>query len=210
MVARVVAALCYGERLAGRRAAEAASLAPDAHGRQHQETVAAKERKSADLLEARLAEIGSPDQQDAFRPFFDLFFERTQPSDWLEAQTFHYVGDAMVRDFAEVLVPALDPISAELVRGALSDRDAQEAFALDELTRRMEEEPATHERVAAYARRVIGEALTQTRKALTATDALNELLGGPEQEKRLLLEVLERHRVRLDRLGIESVDDPRD
>ena len=206
----MIAALCYGERVAGRRAAEAASLAPDARGRQHQEQVAAKERHSADLLEFRLAEIGSPGLQDAFRPFFDAFFDRTQPRDWIEAVTFHYVGDAMVRDFAEVLVPTLDPISAELVRSALSDRDAQEAFALDELTRHMEEEPASRTRIAAYARKVIGEALTQTRKALNETDALSELLGGLEQEKRLLLEVLERHRVRLDRLGIEAVDDPAD
>jgi hypothetical protein len=209
-IARVVAALCYGERVAGFRAAEAAALAPDARGRQHQEQVAAKERHSAELLEYRLAEIGSPDQQDAFRPFFDAFFERTIPEDWVEAQTFHYVGDAMVRDFAEVLVPTLDPISAELVRSALSDRDGQEAFALDELTRRMEEEPAARERVAAYARRIIGEALTQTRRALDETDALGQLLGGADQEKRMLLEVLERHRVRLDRLGIESVDEPQE
>ena len=210
VVARVIAALCYGERVAGRRAAEAAALAPDARGRQHQEQVAAKERHSADLLEFRLAEIGSPGLQDDFRPFFDAFFERTEPRDWIEAVTFDYVGDAMVRDFGEVLVPTLDPISAELVRGALSDRDAQEAFALDELTRHMEEEPASRQRIAAYARRVIGEALTQTRKALNETDALSELLGGSEQEKRLLLEVLERHRVRLDRLGIEPVDEPQD
>jgi hypothetical protein len=206
----MIAALCYGERVAGRRAAEAAALAPDARGRQHQEQVAAKERHSADLLEFRLAEIGSPGLQDAFRPFFDAFFDRTKPDDWIEAVTFHYVGDAMVRDFAEVLVPTLDPISAELVRSALSDRDAQEAFALDELTRHMEEQPASRQRIAAYARRVIGEALTQTRRALNETDALSELLGGAEPEKRLLLEVLERHRVRLDRLGIEPVDEPQE
>ncbi len=204
----MIAALCYGERVAGRRAAEAAALAPDARGRQHQEQVAARERHSADLLEFRLAEIGSPGLQDAFRPFFDAFFDRTEPQDWVEAVTFHYVGDAMVRDFAEVLVPTLDPISAELVRSALSDRDAQEAFALDELTRYMEEEPASRQRIAAYARRIIGEALTQTRRALDETDALSVLLGGAEEEKRMLLEVLERHRVRLDRLGIEPVDEP--
>jgi hypothetical protein len=207
-MARVIAALCYGERVAGRRAAEAAALAPDKRGRKHQEEVAAKERHSADLLEYRLAEIGTPELQDAFRPFFDAFFERTEPKGWIEAQTFHYVGDAMVRDFAEVVVPVLDPISAELVRSALSDRDAQEAFALDELKRRMEEDPGLHDRVTSYARRVIGEAVTQTRRALDATGALTTLLGGPEGEKRMFLEILERHRVRLDRLGIDPVDEP--
>ena len=209
-MARVVAALCYGERLAGRRAAEAAALAPDARGRSQQEQVGAKERHSADLLEYRLAEIGTPDLMDAFRPFFDAFFERTEPEGWIEVQTFHYVGDAMVRDFAEIVVPHLDPITAELVRSALSDRDAQEAFALDELTRGMKEDPEIHKRVTTYARRVIGEALTQTRRALDATGALTSLLGGPDGEKRMFLEILERHRVRLDRLGIDSLDDPQD
>ena len=207
-MAQVVAALSYGERLASRRAGQAAGLAPDARGRNHQQDVEARERRYADLLEYRLGELGSPEMVDAFRPYFDAFFDRTDPTDWLEAQAFHYVGDAMVRDFGEVLVPTLDPVSAELVRSALSDRDAQEAFALDELTRGTADDPAARERVAVYSRKVIGEALTHTRRALTDTGALSELVGGAEGEKRMLLEILERHRERFDRLGIEPVDEP--
>src|SRR3989442_6341508 len=33
-------------------------------------------------------------------PYTTLF----RSSDWIEAQTFHYVGDALVSDFADVLV----------------------------------------------------------------------------------------------------------
>jgi hypothetical protein len=209
-VARVLAALAYGERLASERAAKVAILAPDARGRQHQETVAARESENAALLEFRLSEIGSAVMALAFKPFFDAFFAGTEPSDWLEAQAFHYVGDAMVADFADVLMPAVDPVSAVLLRRALADREDEEAFALDELTRGIEADPSARDRVAAYSRRVIGEALTQTRKALNETGALSELLGGPEVEKRLLLEILERHRRRLDRLGIEPVEDPLD
>jgi hypothetical protein len=62
------------------------------------------------------------------------------------------------------------------------------------------------ERVAAYARRIIGEALTQTRRAVTENDTIGRLLGGAEEQKRLFLDLLERHRERLDRLGIELVD----
>jgi hypothetical protein len=206
-VAELLAALSYGERLAGHRAQESAALAPDARGRQHQGHVARRETGNADLLEARLAELGSLEMQAASSPFFDAFFEHTVPEDWLEAQAFHYVGDAMVRDFAEVLVPALDPVSAHLVRSALSDRDEQEAFALDELTRGLRDDPAAVDRLGVYARRVIGEALTQTRRALDETRALRDLLGGEEGEKRLLLDLLERHRRRLDRVGIEPVEE---
>ena len=209
-VARVLAALAYGERLATERAAKATTLATDGRGRQHQEAVASRERESTALLEYRLEEIGSADMIDAFKPFFDAFFEKTEPADWMEAQAFHYVGDAMVADFADVLVAVVDPVSAILLRRTLAERDAEEVFALDELKRGMEADPSARDRVAAYSRRVVGEALTQTRKALTETGALSELFGGPEGEKRVLLDILDRHRIRLDRLGIEPVDEPLD
>jgi tRNA-(MS[2]IO[6]A)-hydroxylase (MiaE)-like len=205
-VAEILAALSYGERLAERRAADGAGLAPDARGRQHQADVAVREGRAADLLEARLAELGSVDMQQVFAPFFDAFFEHTRPSDWIELQTFHYVGDALVDDFAEALVPVLDPVSAEVVRRTISSRDEQEAFALDELTRTLERDPGVAEQVAEYSRRVIGEAMTQTARALSETAALRELLGGDEVEKRALLDLLDGHRRRLDRLGIEPVD----
>lgn len=205
-LAELLAALAYGEKLARQRAEKAVRMAPHEGARKHQEHVATREAQNEELIEARVNEIGSLDLGDPVRPFFDAFFERTEPSDWLEAQAFHYVGDAMVRDFAEVLTPQLDPVSAEVIRRTLVDRDEQEAFALDELTRGIEEDPSTRDRVASYARRVIGEALTQTSKALNESNAIRVLLGGPDGEKRVLLDLLERHRVRFDRLGIEPVE----
>ena len=207
-VAEVLGAFSVGERLAHRRAQEAVAMAPDERTRKAQLHVAEREAQNAALVGARVREIGSPELEEAFRPFFEAFFERTEPADWLEAQAFHYVGDALVRDLADALSPRLDAVSAEVVRRALSDRDEQESFALDEISRRLEEDPGAAERLAAYSRRVIGEALTQTRRALDDTDALRSLLGGEEGEKRLLLDLLQRHRVRLDRMGVESIDEP--
>jgi hypothetical protein len=54
---------------------------------------------------------------------------------------------------------------------------------------------------------VIGEALTQTRRALDESEALRTILGDEEGEKRLLLDMLDRHRARLDRLGIEPLEE---
>jgi hypothetical protein len=205
-VAQILAALSHGERLARRRAEENVALAPDSRTRKQQEHVAERERENANLLEARLSEIGSKELEEDFRPFLEAFFEHTNPTDWLEAQTWHYVGDALVRDFADTLIPVLDRISAEVIRRALAERDEQESFALDEITRLVDEEPVAAERVAAFARRIIGEALTQTRRALNETGVLRTLLGSDEVEKRVLLNLLQRHRERLDRLGIELVD----
>lgn len=206
VVAEVLAALAYGEKLGAARAAAAIALASDPRSRGEQQHVATRERENHDLIHARLAEIGEEDLMDRFKPYFDAFFDHTEPSDWIEAQTFHYVGDALVSDFADVLVPLMDRVSGEVVRRALGDREGQEGFALDELTRALGDDPSNAERIREYSQRIVGEAFTQTGRALEATEGMRALLGGDEAGKRLVLSLLERHRMRLDRLGIEPVD----
>src|SRR5215210_163468 len=181
-------------------------FAPDRRRVGAQRDVADREERNCRLIEARLVEVGSAELTRRFVPFFDAFFAGTEPSDWVEAQAFHYVGDALVSDFADVLVEVLDPVSAEIIRVTLGDREWQESFALEELVRAMQEDPTVAERIAAYSRRIAGEALTQTRRALQQATRLRALLGGEEGEKRMVLALLERHRARLDRLGIERVE----
>ena len=205
-VADLLAALSVGERLAHERAQNTVALAPDDGRRKQQQHVASREAENASLMLARARELGSEEGFHKFEPFFREFFEHTVPGDWLEAQTFQYVGDSLVKDLTDALAPVLDPVSAEVVRRTLAERDEQDAFALDEITGGIEVDPAAADRIATYARRVIGEALTQTRRALDQTDAVRVLLDGEEGEKRLLLDMLERHRRRLDRLGIEPVE----
>jgi hypothetical protein len=206
VVAEVLAALSYGEQRGARRAGESIALAPDGRSRTEQRAVADRERTNWELIEARFHELGDASLTELFRPYFDAFFEHTEPKDWVEAQTFHYVGDALVSDFADSLVPLLDRVSAEVVRRALGDREAQETFALDELTRAMEADPSVAERIRRYAQIIVGEAFTQTSRALDATQGLRTLLGGEEAGKRFILSLLDRHRQRLDRLGIEPVE----
>lgn len=205
-VAEFLAALTYGERLAQERAGRTVAFAPDPAAEKEQRHVARQEGERLALLEARLHEMDGGGLEERFAPFFDAFFESTVPSDWIESQTFHYVGDALVSDLAEALLPSLDPVTAEVVRRALGERDEQDAFALDQVTTALRDAPGDVERIAAYARRVAGEALTQTRRALDASEAVSSLLGDPEEQKRTLLDLLDRHRRRLDRLGIEPVE----
>jgi hypothetical protein len=205
-VARLLAALTYGERAAADRARDNVRFAPNGRAVEEQRRVAEREEDNCSLMEARLVEIGSLEDAERFKPFFDAFFERTDPTDWLEAQTWHYVGDALVSDFAEVLIAVLDPVTAQIIRRTLGERQDQEAFALDELGRSMAEDPAATERIAAFARKIAGEALTQTSQALTQTQVLFDLLGGQGAEKEMVLKLLEGHRARLDRLGVEPLD----
>jgi hypothetical protein len=206
VVAEVLAALAYGERLGSERTQGSVALAPDARAREQQQHIADLERQNWELVEARVHELGGEQLMELVRPYFDLFFAHTEPSDWLEAQTFHYVGDALVSDFADVLIPLVDRVSGLIIRRALGDREDQETFALDELTRILSEDPTQGERVRDFARRIVGEALTQTSRALDATEGLRSLLGGTDAGKRFVLSLLDRHRQRLDRLGIEPVE----
>ncbi|CAN5353594.1 ferritin-like domain-containing protein [soil metagenome] len=206
-VALVLGALAYGERCGAERSSEAVRLAPDNRSRLVQQQVADREWRNCALIEARLHELGGEGETDRFRPFFDAFFQRTRPGNWVEAQTFHYVGDALVSDFADVLVPRVDPVSAEIVRRTLGDREDLETFALDELTRTLSDDPGASEAIRRYSERIIGEAFTQTGRALEAVEGLRSLLEGGPGTTRLVVELLERHRVRLDRLGIEPVEE---
>src|SRR5207302_4827086 len=169
------------------RSQQSVGLAPDGRSKTEQQAVASRERRNWELIEARFRELGDDTQTDLFRPYFDAFFEHTEPSDWVEAQTFHYIGDALVSDFTDALVPLLDPVSAEVVRRALGDREAQETFALDELHRVMEDDPAARERIRKYAQRIVGEGFTQTGRALEVAEGLRSLLGGEEGGKRFVL-----------------------
>lgn len=207
VVAEVLAALAYGERCGAERARRNVELAPDPRARTEQDHVARREEQNWELMQARLQELGEADLMERFRPFFDGFFEHTEPADWVEAQTFHYVGDALVSDFAEVLAPLMDRVSAEVVRSALGDRTEQETFALDELTRAMREDPSAAERIREYAQRIVGEGFTQTSRALERTHGMRTLLGGADAGKRLVLLLLDHHRQRIDRLGIEPVEE---
>ena len=204
--ALLLGALTCGERLGAKRARDIVHLAPDERARQEQGRVAEREDANAALVAARLAEVGSSDLAGRVTPYYEAFYSRTEPADWVEAQTFHYVGDALVAEFAEELAAKVDPVSAEVIANALGHREDLEGFALDELSRAMEQDPSAQERIAHYARRISGEALTQTRRALNDAPALLELLGGAAGEKKLLLQLLEGHRLRLDRLGIDLMD----
>lgn len=206
-VGEVLAALTYGQRLARRRSAEAVALAPDPIARGAQGHAAEREAESLALLEARLEELGSADLEERFHPFFDAFFDRTVPEDWGEAQAFHYVGDALVTEFAEALMASMDLVSAEVVRRALCERDEHAAFALDQIKAVLDDDPAAADRVAAYIRRVAGEALTQTRRALDSSQTLQEVVGDEEEQKRLILDMLGKHRRRLDRLGLDPIEE---
>src|SRR5256885_13092286 len=89
VVAEVLAAIAYGERLGAKRAQDAVRLAPDARSASLQQHIADRDRQNSDLVAARLGEVRREAMIDRYQTYFDAFFEHTQPRDWSAAHTFH-------------------------------------------------------------------------------------------------------------------------
>ena len=120
------------------------------------------------------------DPQEAMAPFvpvLDAYHERTTPNDWLEGLVKAYVGDGIARDFYREVSAFLDPGTHELVTTVLTDEGHAE-FVLREVRHAIEMDPRVSGRLALYARRLVGEALSQAQRVAADRDGLTALLVG--------------------------------
>ena len=209
-VAEVIGAVCYALLRSFQIAARGATSAPSVALADRQAAFAADELQRYRIMTERLAELtDQPDEIiEVFRKPIDAFYESASGQGWIETQVFHFVGNTVTNDFAEIISTHVDPETAASMERALTGRTAQEAFALGEITAHVE---ATGEdgqaRVRSYAGAMVGNAINAFREAIEASDALEVVLDGPEGVKALILELLGRHRERLERLGIDELDD---
>lgn len=173
--------LAYGELTAFDRLAEDAHLAPTLAGRAALATMAAAEIGHYRLLTDHLTALGV-DPERAMAPFvapFDAFHESTRPSSWLEGLVKVFVGDGMAADFyrevAGFLTDPADEASRDLVRTVLADTGHAE-FAVREIRAGIQADPAIGGRLALWARRLVGEALTQSQRVIAERDRLAALI----------------------------------
>src|SRR5918994_458286 len=160
-VVDLLGGLAYGELTAFDRIAEDARLAPTLSGRAALAGMAAAEIGHFERLRERLTELGV-DPEEAMRPFvavFDRFHELTAPSTWLEGLIKAYVGDAIAADFYREVAEFLDPETRALVLDVLADTGHAD-FALREVRAAIDADPALRDRLALWARRLVGEALS--------------------------------------------------
>lgn len=208
-VAEVLGAIAYALLRVFQVAAHVTRTAPTLALRERQAEFAVEEYRRYRVIRRRLdAVVPVPGEAIArFRGPLDAFYDSAPSDAWLDAQVFHFIGDAITTDFAELLAVNLDDDSAGSVREALTGRSAHEAFALDQIRQAMVARPAeTAERAGSVTARVVGEALNRLREAVLDSDALATVLGGEGAVKDLVLEILARHRERLERLGLDRVD----
>lgn len=207
--AELIGTLCYGLLRSFAAAARGTATAPDISLAEWQAGFAVDEFERYRVLRARLDEITEEPERAmaALRGPLDSFYEAAIAGDWLETHVFHFVGDTITTDFADILAPCLTGPTAEAVTRSLTGRTAQEAFALEQIASALEAEGGDAQaRIQRYAGTMIGQALNRLRDALLSSNAL-EIVLGEGGVKPLVLELLARHRERLERLGLDSLDD---
>lgn len=171
--------LAYGELMASQRLAADAALAPTINDQVQLSTMAAAEFRHFTRLRDRLAELGA-DPAQAMQPFrapLERFHEMTAPSDWLEGLVKAYVGDAIGIDFYREIAASLDPTTQALVLEVCEDL-GQSAFVVEHVRAAIAADPRVEGRLALWARRLVGEALSQAQHVAAEREALTSLLIG--------------------------------
>ncbi|MEV1331291.1 ferritin-like fold-containing protein [Micromonospora costi] len=199
-VADLLGLVALGELLAFERMAGDARLAPDLRRRAALGEMAAAEIANYRRLAARLATLGVP-PEEAMRPYVEAlqaYHDSTEPRDWAEAVTKAYVGDAITDDFLREIAGALGEPDRQLVLDVLHESRYAE-FAAAEIRLAIEAEPRVAHRLSMWARRLVGEALSQAgrvaaadRGALTALIAQGERVDVQALFRRLIAAHTER------------------
>ncbi|MFJ6166229.1 ferritin-like fold-containing protein [Micromonospora orduensis] len=177
-VADLLGLVAFGELLAFERMAGDARLAPDLRRRATLNEMAAAEISNYRRLAGRLTELGVP-PADAMAPYvapLQAYHDSTEPRDWAEVVTKAYVGDAITDDFLREIADTLDEPDRGLVLDVLHDSGYAE-FAAAEIRTAVAADPRVAGRLSMWARRLVGEALSQAGRVAAERAALTALIG---------------------------------
>ncbi|GGS65099.1 hypothetical protein GCM10010156_25030 [Planobispora rosea] len=205
-VADLLGVLAYAELTAFLQLAEdAARHAPTLNDRAALGDLAATEYTHFRLLRDRLAALGV-DPEEAMAPFvkpLDDWHEQTRPGDWLEALVKAYVGTGIALDFYREAAAHVDEETRQLVEEVLADEGRSE-FAVERVGAALKEDPKLSGRLALWARRMVGEALSQGQHVAAARPELATLLVNTAGEDitRMFTRLTEAHGKRMEALGL--------
>ena len=205
----LLGALAYGELSAFDRLADDARMAPALDGRAQMSAMAAAEFADYARLAERLLSLGV-EPAVAMEPFvaaLETYHSLTTPSTWLESVVKAYVGDGMAADFYREVAEFVDGETRSLIHAVLSDGGRAE-FALREVHAAIATDPRVRGRLALWARRLVGEAISQTQHVLADRDSLVDLLVGGNGELASVAGMIERitvrHDERMTKLGLSG------
>ena len=165
-----------------RLAEDAATLAPSLTDRAELGGLAAAEYAHFRLLRDRLEWLGA-DPEEAMAPFvasLDDWHAQTPPGDWLEALVKAYVGTGIAADFYREAARHVDPETRKLVHEVLAE-EVRSEFVVDRVRSALAGNPRLAGRLALWARRMVGEALSQGHRVAAVRPHLALLLvsGAP-------------------------------
>lgn len=211
-VVDLLGALAYGELAAFERLAEDAKLAPTLADKAELAKMASAEFHHFERLRDRLTEIGEEPTaaMDPFVAALDGFHRQTAPSDWLEGLVKAYVGDSIASDFYREVAARLDSDTRELVLAVLDDT-GHAGFAVEKVRAAIDADPRVGGRLALWARRLMGEALSQSQRVVADRDALSTMLVGGVADGfdlaevgRMFSRITEAHTKRMAALGLAA------
>jgi 1,2-phenylacetyl-CoA epoxidase catalytic subunit len=211
-VVDLLGALAYGELTAFERMATDSRMAPTVSDKAALARMAAAEFAHFELIDRHLSDRLGIDPGAAMAPFvmvIDEFHDLTQPNDWLEGLIKAYVGDGLAADFYREVAEFLDEETRALVVSVQEDTGHAE-FVVERVRAAVGHDPAQSGRLALWARRLVGEALTQAQKVAATRDALIDLLGGVAGTRglaevtRMFGRLTERHAERMTALGLSE------
>src|SRR5439155_15659998 len=156
-----------------------ARLAPDLQRRAVLSEMAASEIENFRRLAGRLRELGA-DPEAAMRPFvapLEHYHEQTEPRDWLEALAKAYVGEGIADDFYREVAEFLGSPDRELVLDVLHDSRYAD-FAAEEIRAAIAADPKVANRLSMWARRLVGEGLSQAQRVAAERAALAGRIAG--------------------------------
>lgn len=208
VLADLLGALAYGELTAFQRLAADSSLAPTVEDAAALGAMAVAEYGHFVRLRDHLSSKGV-DPTAAMAPFvadFDAFHRQTAPADWIQSLVKAYVGDGLGSDFYREVAGFVDPETKALVESVVADT-GHAAFAVEKVGAAIAADPTLRGRLGLWARRIVGEALTQAQRAALERDALVDLLMGGSSDITDMGAVFGRivagHERRMRSLGLE-------
>jgi len=200
--------LAYASLVAFFRLADDAALAASLTDKADLARMAVAQFGHFQLLSERIVELGA-DPQLAMQPFvepIDAFHARTAPADWLEGLIKAYVGDGIAADFYRVTAQLLDHPTRSLVLEVLADSGHAE-FAIRRVREAIAVDPSVAGRLALWARRLVGEALSQAQRVAAEREPLARLLAGGSEAQlgdigRMFATLTDAHAKRMAALGL--------
>lgn len=208
-VVDLLGVLAYAELTAFDRLAEDARMAPTLAGRAALARMAAAEIDHHGRLSERITELGA-DPAAAMAPFvpaLDAFHAGTRPSNWLEGLVKAYVGDGLAADFYREIAEYLPDADKALVLEVLADTGHAD-FAVREVRAAIASDRRVAGRLALWARRLVGEAISQSQAVVAEHDRLADLIMGGAGDlagvSRLIERITEAHTERMKTLGLKS------